>query len=67
MAYYAPFDAVRIIASMTRSDYDLGTRAWRLWHERHDLDPAGCVQVALQERRAEEEKGAKAPIDPDSP
>jgi hypothetical protein len=41
--------AVRIISCSTRNDPELGARAFRIWHERHDLDPSQCVAAAEHE------------------
>ena len=42
-------NAVRIISCMTRDNTELGGRAFKIWGERHDLDPSQCVAAAQQE------------------
>jgi len=41
--------AVKIISCSTRDNVEWGARAFKIWNERHDLDPSQCVEVTRRE------------------
>ena len=47
-------EAVRLTAVLTRNDYTLGARAFRLWKE-SCYPPSSCVELACSERRMKSE------------
>ena len=51
MGEFPPLSAaVRIIDCLTREDYDLGARAFKLWSKLHGQSASNCVTLARKER-----------------